>query len=369
MGHLLFLLYFVVFAASSDVIDLDPSSFKSKVLESDLPFMVEFFAPWCGHCQRLAPEWEKAATNLKGIAPLGKVDCTTHQGLCQQYQVQGYPTIKVFSEKGKKINDYQQARQAGAIVRFVTDEIPNHVIRIKDLTSLASFLNENSAIPHLILFSSKGDTSPLIKSLSVSFKGRIAFGQVKQEVKDVVEKYNVESFPKIFVIKGLEDPIVYDGAISPEELHSFVAQHAGETVAPQEPTPPPRTRPAKPTTEVSFVEINLDNIEEVCQALCVIGFVDVETIDDKRTVKSEHQQVLDQVLSNFKSDRKFKFGWVDKVTESSLTQKFSLSSDEPALLVFNGKRQKYVKSQEFEFKTIFKTIEHVLTGDATYTSL
>jgi len=289
--------------------------------------------------------------------------------LCQQYQVQGYPTLKVFSEKGK-VTDYQQERQAGAIVRFATGNIPNHVVRIKDLTSLAKFLNENSAIPHLLLFTSKDETAPLIKSLSVSYRGRVAFGQVKQDIKDVVEKYSVESFPKIFVIKGLEDPVVYDGAISPDELHSFVAQHAGETVAPQEePTPPPRTRPSKPSTDVSYVEINLDNLEEVCPALCVIGFVDVETIDDKRTVKPDHQHVLEQVLSSFKSDNKFKFGWVDKVTESSLTQKFSLSPDEPAVLVFNGKRQKYVKSQDFEFKTIFKTIEHVLTGDATYTSL
>jgi len=368
-----FFLCFILFTlvSGSDVIDLDPNTFKTQVLESDLPFMVEFFAPWCGHCKSLAPEWEKAATNLKGIAPLGKVDCTTHQTLCQQYKVEGYPTIKVFSEKGKKISDYQQARQAGAIVRFVTDEIPNHVTRIKDINSLSNFLNEYSEIPHIILFSSKADISPIMKSLSVSFKGRVVFGQVKQDVKDVVEKYNVESFPKILVVKGLENPIHYDGAINPEELRDFVTQHAGEkTVAKDHPVPPPpRTRPSKSTTDVSFVEVNLDNIDVVCQALCVLGFVDVETIDDKRAVKDDHQHILNQVLSSFKSDGKFKFGWVDKVTESSLIQKFSLSPDEPALLVFNGKRQKYVKSQDFEFKTIFKTIEHVLTGDAPYTSL
>lgn len=73
-----------------------------EVLSSPLPYLVEFFAPWCGHCKRLAPEWEKAATKLKGTAqtfirflsmpgvvPVGKVDCTVHQGLCGRHGVQG----------------------------------------------------------------------------------------------------------------------------------------------------------------------------------------------------------------------------------------------------------------------------------------
>jgi len=128
-----FLFFLSALSAGSDVVDLNPNTFKSKVLESELPFLVEFFAPWCGHCQKLVPEWEKAATNLKDIVPVGKVDCTVHQSLCGQYGVSGYPTIKVFSQKGKKVEDYQQARQAGAIVKYATDSIPNNVVRIKDV--------------------------------------------------------------------------------------------------------------------------------------------------------------------------------------------------------------------------------------------
>lgn len=41
--------------------------------------MVEFYAPWCGHCKRLAPEWKKAANRLKGKVTLGQVDCTVEQ--------------------------------------------------------------------------------------------------------------------------------------------------------------------------------------------------------------------------------------------------------------------------------------------------
>ena len=59
---------------SSDVIKLTSSNFNKEVVNSADIYLVEFFAPWCGHCQKLAPEWEKAAKALKGIVKLGAVD-------------------------------------------------------------------------------------------------------------------------------------------------------------------------------------------------------------------------------------------------------------------------------------------------------
>jgi len=117
------------------------------------------------------------------------------------------------------------------------------------------------------------------------------------------------------------------------------------------------------------VEINKENIDELCQAMCIIGFVDVETVEDKKTVKSEHNQLLSEILTRFKPDGKFKFGWVDRATQQDLISKFSLPTEEPSVVVYNGKRQRFVKAESFEFKVVFTTIEHVLTGDAHYTSL
>jgi len=255
-------------------------------------------------------------------------------------------------------------------VRFATDLLPNVVVRIKDTTSLAKFLEQTPEIPHVLLFSSKTEVSPLIKSLALSYKGRISFGQVNQDTKEVVAKYSVDTFPKLLVIKGDEEPVAYEGAINPEELRKFVAGYADETEVQEEmpAPPPPRVRPAKIVTSVSYEEVTVDNIDKVCQGLCILGFVDVESADDKRTVKTEHQQLLDEVLYRFKLDGKFKFGWVDKTSQISLSQKFSLT-DQPALLVFNGKRQRFVKADTFDFKSCGKMIEHVLTGDAQFISL
>jgi len=121
--RLRFLLFFLainlvscMYTAKDDVVDLTEKNFQSQVLDSDVPWLVEFYAPWCGHCKELAPKWIKAATYLKGFVKVGAVDVTKNEPLGQKYGVQGFPTIKVFG--GDKTNpvDYDEDRSVRRIV-------------------------------------------------------------------------------------------------------------------------------------------------------------------------------------------------------------------------------------------------------------
>ncbi|CAK4030702.1 disulfide-isomerase [Lecanosticta acicola] len=108
-------------ALASDVHDLTKDTFDGFVAENGL-VLCEFFAPWCGHCKALAPEYEEAATALKEkeIA-LAKVDCTAEQDLCQSFGVEGYPTLKIFRGK-ENVSPYSGPRKSDAIVSYMVKQ-------------------------------------------------------------------------------------------------------------------------------------------------------------------------------------------------------------------------------------------------------
>lgn len=82
-----FIFFFLVtsslslYSKDSKVVHLTSDNFKKLVLDSDDLWMIEFYAPWCGHCKTLAPEYDKAAKALSGVIKLGAVDMTTQESV------------------------------------------------------------------------------------------------------------------------------------------------------------------------------------------------------------------------------------------------------------------------------------------------
>jgi len=111
---------FAYIVSASDVLDLTESNFDSEVQRHDI-MLLEFFAPWCGHCKRLAPEYEKAATALRAgdqTVALAKIDCPANNELCSKHGVSGYPTLKIF-KNGAFASDYNGPREADGIVKYM----------------------------------------------------------------------------------------------------------------------------------------------------------------------------------------------------------------------------------------------------------
>eukprot|EP00755_Sulcionema_specki_P030647 Sspe_Gene.18628::Locus_6717_Transcript_1_1_Confidence_1.000_Length_666::g.18628::m.18628/K09584/PDIA6, TXNDC7; protein disulfide-isomerase A6 len=107
----------------ADVIPLTADNFTAAVTHSDAFWLVEFYAPWCGHCKRLAPEWAKAAKVLRGIVHMGAVDADSYLDLASEYDVAGYPTIKAFFTDKKRPEDYEGGRTADGIIDWTLKRV------------------------------------------------------------------------------------------------------------------------------------------------------------------------------------------------------------------------------------------------------
>lgn len=100
-----------LYTRSSPVKQLTTSTF-SQVKKGI--WLVEFYAPWCGHCKSLAPEYEKAARALEGIANIAAINSDSEK---TDVQIQGFPTIKLFVDG--KVSDYNEGRDANSIINFM----------------------------------------------------------------------------------------------------------------------------------------------------------------------------------------------------------------------------------------------------------
>ena len=102
--------------AKVGVLSLDKATFETELAKK--PLAVKFFAPWCGHCKRLAPTWEQFAADSKDAAyTVAEVDCTVQRELCQKYGVNGYPTI-LYVATGAKPSEFNGPRTKEALQKW-----------------------------------------------------------------------------------------------------------------------------------------------------------------------------------------------------------------------------------------------------------
>merc|ERR1711892_904620 len=92
----------------------------AKDVEKDV--LIEFYAPWCGHCKQLVPTWDKLGEKYRdsGTVVIAKMDSTANE--LEDVKVQGFPTIKLFKKGDNKVIDYNGERTLDGLVKFIESD-------------------------------------------------------------------------------------------------------------------------------------------------------------------------------------------------------------------------------------------------------
>lgn len=92
--------------AGDAVLEFTDANFKSEVLEAGGPVLVDFWAPWCGPCRKIAPLIDELAAEYQGVAKIGKVNVDDNQSSAMEYGIEAIPTILIF-KGGQPVQRFQ----------------------------------------------------------------------------------------------------------------------------------------------------------------------------------------------------------------------------------------------------------------------
>ncbi|KAJ2017200.1 hypothetical protein GGF41_005583 [Coemansia sp. RSA 2531] len=220
----------------SAVKKLHAGNFDRVLDKTSQPTFVKFLAPWCGYCKSLEPEYEKAARRAQGVGKFYAVDCDEdkNRGLCARFNVKGFPTLKVFTEKRTKRGnrrsvDYQGERTAGAMVKFARTLLPSLSKKLSSAELDAFVTDSEVQQPKAVLLTDLRKASDLWKGISAQFDRRVQFAHVSSPDKDTLGRLGVSKLPAIIVFPTLQRADlfeVYKGEAKYVPLVKFIASTA-----------------------------------------------------------------------------------------------------------------------------------------------
>ncbi|CBH12152.1 protein disulfide isomerase, putative [Trypanosoma brucei gambiense DAL972] len=237
-------------AALEGVADLTSSNFDSSV-GKDVAALVEFYAPWCGHCKNLVPEFAKlgrAAAGAKDKVLIAKVDATAQKDLATRFEVNGYPTILFFPAGSQKPEKYSEGREAKAFVSYLNNQIKGlnlflprehkYVMALDQSNFDKVALDEGKDAFVLFYAPWCGHCKrlhPSFESLAKVYQNEkdLIIANVDADDKsnsEVTKRYKVEGYPTlVFFPKGNKgNPVNYEEGRTLDDMIKFVNERTGK---------------------------------------------------------------------------------------------------------------------------------------------
>ncbi|OMJ22846.1 putative protein disulfide-isomerase [Smittium culicis] len=225
--------------------EITDRNFDKLVHNSRYPVVVEFYAPWCGHCKSLAPIYKRAAQKARSYAKFYAVNCDEdiNKSLCGKYGVKGFPTVKGFfvpkdgSLGNKTPVDYNGPREIPQLLEFSESRLRYSAVALKpesidDLISQFDTKfeqNDSDAQKRsvAVLFTNKNKIPNMWKGISNGSYGKINLGVVSASKYESLAKddLGLTEFPSIVVFKANTD-----GSYSKDNVSRFADEFSYDNI-------------------------------------------------------------------------------------------------------------------------------------------
>ncbi|XP_072118498.1 protein disulfide-isomerase TMX3-like isoform X2 [Mobula birostris] len=322
-------------AVSSFAIDLD-DSFKEN--REDDTWLVDFYAPWCGHCKKLEPIWDEVAAEMHSIGSpvkVGKMDATIYAGIASEFGVRGYPTIKLL--KGDLAYNYRGPRTKEDIIEFA-NRVSGPLVRSLTTPQLFDHWQKR----HPVFYVYVGGESPLKEKFFEVASEMIVYTYFFSASEDALpQDITVQELPAVLVFKD-ETYYTYD-EYEDGDLSSWVNKERF----------------------LGYLYIDAFTLYELADT----GKLVVVAVIDGKNSSDEHARLKDithGVATGYREQfhRDFQFGYVDGADYIN-----SVIMDEvvvPSMVVLNTSNQQYFLPETPVGSTedLIKFINKIMEGSA-----
>lgn len=200
-----------------DSIPLDAETFQKLVLTTRDGWFIKFYAPWCTHCQAMAPAWAELGRQMRGELNIGEVNCEIEKRLCKDVRLRGYPTILYF-QNGERV-EYDGLRGLGDLVSYARKAV-NSGVREVDQAQFDEMEKKGEVEVAFLYFYDQATTSEdfeALERLTLNLIGHAPLLKTKSYA--LARRFRVTTWPRLIVIRDGRPS--YYTALSPRDLRDY----------------------------------------------------------------------------------------------------------------------------------------------------
>jgi len=198
-------------------VELTAENFQRMVTMTHDPWFIKFYAPWCSHCQAMAPNWQGMARQMKNKLNIGEVNCDVEKRLCRDVKVKGFPTL-IFFRGGERI-EYDGLRGLGDLIDFSTKAIAvGEGIRNVTAAEFEELEKKEEAI--FLYCHDAATTSEDFAALDRLIMSLIGHAKIVTSSDPALSKrFKISTWPRLLVSRDGK-PTYYTG-LSPRDMRDF----------------------------------------------------------------------------------------------------------------------------------------------------